>query len=93
MVKQTKLRTNHLTPTSHISFPIGTILSVKEYYSKLRLDEVFSKHKTKGVDINELIQSYLSYRLSENQSISQGSIWINRPEVLKEFDLESFHER
>jgi transposase len=31
--------------------------------------------------------------LSENQSISQGSIWINRPEVLKEFDLEPFHER
>ncbi len=93
MHKQTKLRTNHIEPTTHISFPIGTILSVKEYYSKLQLRDVFSKHKTKGVDINDLIQSYLSYRLTENQSISQGSLWINRPEVLNEFSLEDFHER
>jgi len=93
MTYQTKLRTAQIEPTNHISFPIGTILSVKDYFSKLRLWEVFGKHKTKGRDINNLIQALVSYRLTENQSICQGSVWINRREVLDEFDLEPFHER
>ena len=93
MAHQTKLRTDQIEPTNHISFPIGTILSVRDYFSKLRLWEVFGKHKTKGRDINNLIQALVSYRLTENQSICQGSVWINRREVLDEFDLEPFHER
>jgi len=93
MPYQTKLRTEEIEPTNHISFPIGTILSIKDYFSKLRLWEVFGKHKTKGRDINNLIQALVSYRLTENLSICQGSVWINRREVLNEFDLEPFHER
>lgn len=35
----------------------------------------------------------ITYRLTENQSLTRGSDWINRPDVLEEFSLESFEER
>ena len=80
-------------PNENISFPIGTILTVKKWYAELDLDYVFSKHKEKGRDINALIQAFISYKLTENCSVSRGSNWINRDEVLEVFDLESFEER
>ncbi|MEK7518233.1 MAG: transposase, partial [Patescibacteria group bacterium] len=54
---------------------------------------VFGKHKKKGNDINFLLQALVSYKLTENQSISKGSDWINRKEVLDEFELNEFEER
>lgn len=92
-MKQTKLRTILVKKTQHISFPIGTILAVQEYYDKLCFEDVFSKFKKKGRNINSLIQALLSYKLTENLSISKASIWINRDEVLKHFKLKSFEER
>ena len=82
-----------LTPNENISFPIGTILAVQDYYNHLRLHETFGKHKSKGISINSLIQALLSYKLTENQSVAQGAVWINRAEVLDVFHLESFEER
>jgi transposase len=92
-MKQTKLRTNLIKKTQHISFPIGTILAVQEYYEKLGFLDVFGKYKKKGHDLNSLIQALLSYKLTENLSISKASIWINRDEVLKHFKLKAFEER
>lgn len=92
-MKQTKLRTYTIRRTNNISFPIGTVLTVRKYYEKLGLDSVFGKHKKKGRDINALIQALISYRLTENQSISKASDWINRKEVLEEFKLREFEER
>jgi transposase len=66
---------------------------VQKYYQKLDLDTVFGKHKKKGVDINLLLQALVSYKLTENQSISKASEWINRKEVLEEFSLTEFEER
>ena len=91
--KQRSLRTSKINPNKNISFPIGTILAVKSYFHKLRLDEIISKHKKKGIDLKGLVQAILSYRLSENQSISQGYNWIIHPEVLNEFKLDPFKER
>ncbi len=45
------------------------------------------------LDINSLIQALLSYKLTENFSISKASEWINRNELLETFDLEKFEER
>ena len=90
---QTKLTTNKIRPNNNISFPIGTILTVKQYYEKLKLIDVFGKHKKKGRDINSLIQSLTSYKLTENFSISKASDWINRKEILQEFNLKKFHEK
>lgn len=90
---QTKLRTYTIKSNKNITFPIGTVVAVQKYHQKLDFDGVFGKHKKKGADINSLIQALVSYKLTENQSISKGSEWINRKEVLDEFDLEEFEER
>ena len=91
--KQTKLRTSMVKPNKNISFPIGTIRAVCEYYDKLGFSEVFRKHKKRGIDINPLTKALTSYKLTDNLSISRASDWINRNEVLKEFDLETFEQR
>ncbi|MDD5617437.1 MAG: transposase [Candidatus Methanoperedens sp.] len=90
---KTKLRTDELIPNENICFPIGTILAVKNKYEKLDFSGVFEKYKKKGRDINSLIQALLSYKLTENLSISKGSGWINRGEVLETFNMEKFEER
>lgn len=90
---QTKLRTSMVKPNKNISFPIGTIQTVSEYYDKLGFSEVFKKHKRKGIDINSLTKALTSYKLTENLSISKGNDWINRDEVLKVFNLKKFEQR
>jgi transposase len=90
---QTKLRTDEIIPNENICFPIGTILAVKNKYEKLDFSCVFQKYKKMGRDLNSLIQSLLSYKLTENLSISKASDWINRGQVLDTFDLEKFEER
>lgn len=90
---QTKLRTYDIKSNKNITFPIGTVIAVQKYYQKLDFDSVFGKHKKKGTNLNSLIQALVSYKLTENQSISKGSEWINRREVLDEFDLDEFQER
>ena len=93
MTKQTKLQTNALTPNQNISFPIGTAFAVKKYSAKLAFEELFSRYKKRGVDLVRLVEALISYRLTENQSISRASDWINRPEVLEQFSLCAFEER
>ena len=90
---QTKLRTNEINSNKNITFPIGTVVSVQKYSEKLDFEKIFGKYKKKGRELNALIEALISYRLSENQSISKASDWINRPEVLNEFNLDDFEER
>lgn len=92
-MQQTKLRTDILEPNKNINFPIGTILAVQKYYEKLKFRRVFGKHKKKGRDINALIEATVSYKLTENLSISKASSWINRDEVLLKFNLDGFDEQ
>lgn len=93
LTKITSLGTELVRPNENISFPIGTILAVQGYFEKLGLAEVFGKHKSRGRDINSLIMALVSYRLSENLSVTRGADWINRPEVLDVFGLEPFEQR
>jgi len=57
---QTKLRTNEILPNENISFPIGTLFLVKRLYENLNLSSIFGKHKTRGIDINNLLQALVS---------------------------------
>ncbi len=93
MTKKTSLRTINITPNDNISFPIGTVLTVQKYYQRLGFSKIFGKHKKRGRDINSLIEALLSYKLTENQSITKGAEWINRDEVLDIFNLEYFEQR
>lgn len=91
--KQNQLRTEPIIPNKNISFPIGTILTVKHYFNHLGLPEILRKHKSKGRDINSLSEALVSYRLTENQSVTKASKWINRKEVLDTFGLKAFEQR
>jgi transposase len=92
-MNQTKLRTYELKTNKNITFPIGTVLTVQKYSEKLDFMNIFGKYKNKGIDLVSLIEALISYKLTENQSLSKASDWINRPEVLKEFLLKEFEER
>jgi len=92
-MKQTSLRTKGIKPNTNISFPVGTTISVKKYSKKLGFLQIFSKFKHKGISLPNLAESLVSYRLTENQSLTRGSDWINRPEVLNEFSLQKFEQR
>ncbi|MBU0757662.1 MAG: transposase [Nanoarchaeota archaeon] len=92
-MKQTKLRTNKIIVNKNISFPIGTVLAVKKYSEKLDFEYIFSKFKQRGIPLKGLIEALISYKLSENLSLTRGSDWINRIEVLNEFDIESFEQK
>jgi len=90
---QTKLRTNTINKNENISFPIGTALAVKKYSKKLQFENVFSSLKQKGIPLKNLVDALISYKLTENLSLTRGSDWINRVEVLDEFYLKEFEQR
>ncbi|MFH1642694.1 MAG: IS1634 family transposase, partial [Nanoarchaeota archaeon] len=92
-MKQTKLRTDKINLNKNISFSVGTATAVKNYSSKLNFEDIFKRFKKRGISIVGLIESLLTYRLTENQSTTKASEWINRNEVLSEFSLEQFEDR
>lgn len=92
-MKQTTLRTNNIEITKNISLPIGSIKAVEKYFEKLDFSSIFSKFKTKGRSLFSLIEGLVSYKLTENFSISKASDWINKPEILSVLSLDEFEER
>jgi len=90
---QTKLRTNIRKSNNNISFPVGTAFAVKKYSEKLNFEHIFSKFKQRGIPLKGLVEALISYKLSENLSLTRGSDWINRKEVLDEFGLKSFEQK
>ena len=47
-MKQTTLRPYGINANKNITFPVGTIVAVKNFYGKLGLDKAVGKHKKKG---------------------------------------------
>ena len=91
--KKATLRTKAIEQNDNISFPIGTILAVQKYYKHLGLSRIFGKFKRRGRDINSLIEALVSYKLTENQSVTRAGIWTNRDEVLNTFNLKPFEQK
>jgi len=92
-MKQTKLRTKQIEHNENISFPVGTAIAVQKYSKKLNFGHIFSKFKQRGISLKGLVEALISYKLSENLSLTRGSDWINRVEVLEEFGLKSFEQK
>ena len=92
-MKQTKLRTYTVRPNQNITFPIGTVLTVQQYAEKLDFLQLFGQYKKRGRDLDKLVAALVSYKLTENFSISRACDWINRDEVLKRFSLAGFEKR
>ena len=72
MFVQTRLRTFGITPNDNICFPVGTIFAVQGQYEKLGFPAVFGKYKKKGRDLNSLIMTLVSYKLTENFIIGRA---------------------
>lgn len=92
-MQKTKIRTIKVESNNNISFPIGTAFAVKKYGKKLCFEHIFSKFKQRGIPLRGLVEALISYKLSENLSLTRGSDWINRTGVLNEFDLKSFEKK
>ena len=92
-MQKTILRTNTIKYNDNISFPVGTALAVKKYSGKLNFEHIFSKFKHRGIPLKRLVEALISYKLSENLSLTRGSDWINRVEVLEEFGLKPFEQK
>ena len=90
---KTKTRTIQIKKNNNISFPIGTAVTVKKYAKKLNFEHIFSKLKKRGILLKNLVEALISYRLTENMSLSRASKWINREEVLDEFNLKFFEQK
>jgi transposase len=90
---KTKLRAFPTIPNKNICVPIGSMLAVEFFYEKLNFCDIFSKHKSKGLDLNSLLIGLVSYKLTENFSIKEAGKWLNQKEILEILNLESFHEK
>jgi len=82
-----------MKPNDNICFPIGTIIAVIDFFQTLGLEELFQKFKQKGRDLASLTEALVSYKLTENLSVSKANEWINREPVLKSFKLDPFEGR
>ena len=92
-MKSYKPRTIKVESNNNISFPVGTSLAVKKYSEKLNFKRIFSKFKQRGIPLKGLVEALITYKLSENLSLTRGSDWINRFEILEEFGLKSFEQK
>jgi transposase len=90
---KTKIRASPTIPNKNICVPIGSMLAVQYFYEKLNFYDIFSKHKSRGLDLNSLLIGLVSYKLTENFSIKEAGKWLNQEEILEILNLENFHEK
>ena len=82
--------TLNITPTPHISFPIGPLLLSEKMFTSLDLVSLFSPLKKKGINISTLIKALAAYKLSDNFSIKRAHSWLMQPETREYYNLPSF---
>ena len=69
------------------------MLMVDDWYERLGLNEIIGQLKTKGIGLDALVRGLLAYKLGDNFSVLQASAWLNRPEMLEQYELRSFDEK
>jgi len=75
-IKNSRKRAGQLHPNKNISFPIGSILAVKEYYDFLGLSTIFSRFKGRGIEINSLVHGHIAFLKRFIDNISEPLIEI-----------------
>jgi transposase len=66
-----KTRAFPTIPNKNIYVPIGPMLAVQYFYEKLNFSDIFSKHKSRVLDLNSLLIGLVSYKLTENFSLKK----------------------
>jgi len=89
---QTILKTQqNIKPNQNKTFPIGTIQTVKHIFEELNLPPVLDDLKRSGHQLSGLVTGLVSYKLTEDLSVSRCHQWINNnPYLLKELQLDPF---
>ncbi|MEM0467010.1 MAG: transposase [Candidatus Thermoplasmatota archaeon] len=91
---QTVLKTpNHIKPNKNKTFPIGTIQTVKTIFEKLHLPPLLDDLKHCGYRLSGLTTGLVSYKMTENFSISRCHQWMtSNPMLLEYLQLSAFED-
>ena len=77
-MKKTNLRTNRIKTNKNISFPVGTVLAVKKYSSKLCFERIFSKFKQRGISLKGLLEAMNKFKLKKDLIITENESRIEK---------------
>jgi transposase len=89
---QTTLKTpDHITPNQNKTFPIGTIQTVKHIFNELQLPPLLDTLKHCGHPLSGLVTGLVSYKLTEDLSVSRCHQWMTtNPLLLEHLHLSVF---
>jgi transposase len=83
---QTTLKTpDHITPNQNKTFPIGTIQTVKTIFEELHLPPLLDNLKHCGHTLSGLVTGLVSYKMTEDLSISRCHQWMTSNPILLEY--------
>jgi len=89
---QTALKTQHtIKPNKNKTFPIGTIQTVKHIFEELHLPPLLDDLKRCGHQLSGLVTGLVSYKLTEDLSVSRCHRWMTtNPWLLEYLQLSDF---
>jgi transposase len=91
---QTALKTlQHIKPNQNKTFPIGTIQTVGHIFEELHLPPLLDDLKHCGHTLSGLTTGLVSYKMTENFSVSRCHQWMtNNPLLLDYLQLSPFED-
>ena len=89
---QTTLKTpQHIKPNKNKTFPIGTIQTVETIFEELHLIPILDRLKHCGHSLSGLTTGLVSYKMTEDLSVSRCHQWMtNNPLLLEHLQLSDF---
>ena len=82
---QTTLKTpDHIKPNQNKTFPIGTIQTVQHIFNELQLPPLLDRLKHCGHQLTGLVAGLVSYKMTENLSVSRCHQWMTTNSLLLE---------
>ena len=89
---QTTLKTpDHIKPNQNKTFPIGTIQTVKHIFEELHLPPLLDDLKHCGHQLSGLVTGLVSYKMTEDLSVSKCHQWMTtNPLLLEHLQLSDF---
>ena len=89
---QTTLKTpDHIKPNQNKTFPIGTIQTVKHIFNELQPPPLLDTLKHYGHPLSGLVTGLVSYKLTEDLSVSRCHQWMTtNPLLLEHLHLSFF---
>ncbi len=91
---QTALKTLYIIkPNKNKTFPIGTIQTVKHIFEELHLPPLLDGLKHCGHQLSGLVTGLVSYKMTEDLSVSRCHQWMtHNPLLLEYLQLSSFED-